>query len=165
MGISIQHDQNGLQVTCFRLLWTKKSPIGEEVNWAKQTGPHNPEEAFSNHLHINNPSDSVPLFAYRSKSDFVPLTRSKFLKVLDTAMSNAGITPLKGHGIWIGATLEYLLRKIPFDVVKAKGRWAGDYFLIYLRKHAQILAPYMQENPEVHTTFLQHTILPIHRRG
>ena len=164
-GISIQHDWNGLQVTCFRLPWTKKSPIGEEVNWAKQTGPHDLEEAFSNHLRINNPSDTVPLFAYCSKLGFVPLTRSKFLKVLDTAMSNTRITPLKGYGIRIGATLEYLLCKIPFNVVKVRGRWARDSFLIYLRKHAQILAPYMQENPEVHATFLQHTIPPIRRRG
>ncbi|KAF8551267.1 hypothetical protein OG21DRAFT_1418340, partial [Imleria badia] len=84
--------------------------------------------------------------------------------VLDTAIAAAGLPPLNGHGICIGATLEYLLHKLPFDVVKVKGRWAGDSFLIYLRKHAQILAPYMQANPEVHTAFLQHTIPPICRR-
>ena len=73
-------------------------------------------------------------------------------------MNAARITPLKGHGIHIGATLEYLLQKIPFNVVKVKNRWARDTFLVYLHKHAQILAPYMQANPEVHATFLQHTI-------
>lgn len=164
-GISVQQDRNGLQMTCFRLPWTKKSPIGEEVNWAKQVGPHDPGEALDNHLRINDPPAAVPLFAYRSRSSFIPLTRSKFLKVLDTAFAAAGLAPLKGHGIRIGATLEYLLRKIPFDVVKVKGRWAGDSFLIYLRKHAQILAPYMQANPEVHSVFLQHTIPPVRRRN
>lgn len=57
-------------------------------------------------------------------------------------MIAAGITPLKGHSICIGATLEYLLYKIPFDIVKVKGRWVGDSFLRdYPCKYAQILAP------------------------
>jgi hypothetical protein len=73
------------------------------------------------------------------------------------------MTPLKGHGIRIGSTLEYLLRHIPFDVVKVKGRWASDAFLLYLRKHAQILAPYMQAALALHKSFLQYTIPPIHR--
>ena len=152
-------------MTCFRLPWTKKSPIGEEVSWAKQDGPHDPEEALNNHFRVNNPPVAAPLFAYHAKAGFTPLTRSKFLKVLDNAITAAGLQPLKGHGIRIRATLEYLLRKIPFEVVKVKGHWAGDSFLIYLRKHAQILAPYMQANPEVHSVFLQHTIPPIRRRN
>ena len=51
---------------------------------------------------------------------------------------------MHGHGIRIGATLEYLLRGIPFDVMKVKGRWVSNAFQLYLRKHNQILAPYMQ---------------------
>ena len=117
---------------CFHLPWTKKSPISEEVNWVKQEGPHDPEEALDNHFHVNNPPATIPLFAYHSKTGFTPLTRSKFLKVLNTAITAAGLPPLKGHGIRIRATLEYLLRKILFNVVKVKGQWAGDSFLIYL---------------------------------
>ncbi|KAF8549731.1 hypothetical protein OG21DRAFT_1447561 [Imleria badia] len=170
VGVSTQRDRNGLTMTCFRLPWTKKSPIGEEVNWAKQNDPHDPEEALANHFRVNDPPPDLPLFAYRAHTTrggmgFTPLTRSKFLKVLDSALSSAGLPPLKGHGIRIGATLEYLLRGIAFDVVKVKGRWAGDSFLIYLRKHAQILAPYMQAEPKVHAAFLQLTIPPIRRRN
>ncbi|KAF8551266.1 hypothetical protein OG21DRAFT_1445479 [Imleria badia] len=75
-SVSTQFDRNGLQMTCFRLPWTKKAPIGEEVNWAKQNGPHDPEEALENHFRVNNPPDSVPLrvFTYRAHSAFVPLT-------------------------------------------------------------------------------------------
>ena len=47
----------------------------------------------------------------------------------------------------IGAMLEYLLRGVPFDVMKVKGRWASNAFQLYLRKHNQILAPYMQSMP------------------
>lgn len=31
---------------------------------------------------------------------------------------------------------------IAFDVVKAKGHWSSEAFLIYLKKHAEIMAPY-----------------------
>ena len=108
-GVSMQQDRNSLQMTCFHLPWMKKSPIGEEVNWAKQEGPHDPEEALNNHFHVNDPPATVPLFAYHSKTSFTPLTCSKFLKVLNTTITTAGLPPLKGHGIRIGATLEYLL--------------------------------------------------------
>ena len=65
-GISTQHDQDGLLVTCFRLPWSKKSPIGEEVNWARQDSPHDPESTLNNHFHVNNLTNSVPLFTYQS---------------------------------------------------------------------------------------------------
>ena len=40
-----------------------------------------------------------------------------------------------------------LLRGVPFDVVKSMGRWSSDAFLIYLRQHAVIIAPYIQGTP------------------
>lgn len=65
---------------------------------------------------------------------------------------------MQGHGIRIGSTLEYLLRNVPFDMVKVKGRWASNAFLVYLRRHAQILAPYMQATPTMQEQFLRHTV-------
>jgi hypothetical protein len=91
-----------------------------------------------------------------------PLTKSKFLEVVHQAAVSAGLEKLQGHGIRIGSTLEYLLRGVPFDVVKVKGRWASDAFLVYLRKHAQILAPYMQDRPEVHEAFVR-IAMPVRR--
>ncbi|KIK98422.1 hypothetical protein PAXRUDRAFT_134233, partial [Paxillus rubicundulus Ve08.2h10] len=61
----------------------------------------------------------------------------------------------------IGSTLEYLLRNVPFDVIKVKGRWASNAFLIYLRRHAQILTPYMQAQPSLHESFLRLTLPPV----
>ncbi|KZT18308.1 hypothetical protein NEOLEDRAFT_1030631, partial [Neolentinus lepideus HHB14362 ss-1] len=90
-----------------------------------------------------------------------PLTKTAFIQRLSKAARAAGIDPLQGHGIRIGATLEYLLRGVPFDVVKVKGRWASDAFILYLRKHAQILAPYMQAVPEVHEHFVRYTMPPV----
>ncbi|KDQ55580.1 hypothetical protein JAAARDRAFT_85090, partial [Jaapia argillacea MUCL 33604] len=76
-----------------------------------------------------------------------PLTRTEFLKWLSSAATALGVESLKGHGIRIGATLEYLLRGVPFDVVKSIGRWSSDAFTLYLRQHAVIMALYMQGTP------------------
>ena len=92
-----------------------------------------------------------------------PLTKPAFIKALATAATKAGLEPLQGHGIHIRSTLEYLLRGVPFEVIKVKGRWASDAFLIYLTKHAQILAPYMQAQPKVHAEFVRLTMPRIRR--
>jgi len=70
-----------------------------------------------------------------------------FLDRIQTIAISIGEDNLKGHGIRIGATLEYLLRGVPFDVVKSLGRWASEAFVLYLRQHAVILAPYIQNHP------------------
>jgi hypothetical protein len=70
---------------------------------------------------------------------------------------------LKGHGIQIGGTLEYMLRGVPFDVVKAMGRWSRDAFMLYLRDHALILAPYIQAQPHL-KPFMCHIILSLRSR-
>ncbi|OAX36336.1 hypothetical protein K503DRAFT_772630 [Rhizopogon vinicolor AM-OR11-026] len=155
-------DRQSLITTNFHLPRTKSAQGGENVFWAKQLGPSDPQEAFLTHLRINNPPAGGALFAYRHKEDmYRPLTKSKFLSRLSAATKAANRTPVQGHGIRIGATLEYLLRNVPFDVVKAKGRWASDAFLLYLRRHAQVMAPYMQATPIIHEQFLHHTMPPV----
>ncbi|CAA7268205.1 unnamed protein product [Cyclocybe aegerita] len=129
-------DANGLTTTAFHIPVTKTEPIeGEDVSWSKQNGDTDPAAALDKHL-----------------------------STLAKAAQAAGLDPLQGHGIRIGSTLEYLLRGIPFEVMKVKGRWASDAFLTYLRKHTQILAPYMQANPLHHNEFIRLTMPPI-RRG
>jgi len=155
------HDRQGLEMTNFHLPRTKTALEGEDVFWAKQSGTSDPEEAFRNHLSVNEPPAEGALFSYRYKNSHRPLTKSNFLKRLANATKSAGLRPLQGHGIRIGGTLEYLLRNVPFDVVKVKGRWASDAFIIYLRRHAQILAPYMQETPALHEEFLRYTMPPV----
>jgi hypothetical protein len=73
-------------------------------------------------------------------------------------LSTAGREPLQGHGIRIGSTLEYLLRSVPFDVMKAMGQWAGDSFQLYLRKYAVIIAPYTQSTPLLHEAFVRYAM-------
>ncbi|KIJ09687.1 hypothetical protein PAXINDRAFT_87109 [Paxillus involutus ATCC 200175] len=158
--IRMERDHQGNAITNIHLPKTKSAPNGEDINWARQNGPSDPQAALENHQRVNCPPSNGPLFAYRNSKTHKPLTKNKFLSVLASALKAAGRPPLQGHGIRIGSTLEYLLRNVPFDVVKVKGRWASDAFLVYLRRHAQILAPYMQAQPSLHKSFLRLTLSP-----
>lgn len=148
-------DRKGRKVKKFKLPFTKTSPTGEDVFWGSQSGLTDPRAAFDNHISVNNPPANGPLFAYRYKNAYRALTKREFLKRLSTVSLMAGLDPLQGHSIRIGGTLEYLLRGVPFDVVKTMGRWSSDAFTGYLRRHAQVLAPYLQDTPEVHNRFIR----------
>ena len=114
-----------------------------------------PNAVLAHHLKVNNPPQEGHLFVYCHKNRHRPLTKSRFLAKLAKAARTAGLEPLQGHGIRIGSTLKYLLWGVPFDVMKVKGRWSSDTFTLYLWKHAQILAPYIQAVPAVHNAFAQ----------
>ena len=157
--VTSECDRNGLESTAFQLPQTKTSIHGESMSWSKQNSDTDLEKALTHHLLVNQPPQNGPLFTYQYKNTHHPLTKSTFIKTLATAATKAGLKPMQGHGICIGSTLEYLLRGVPFEVVKVKGRWASNAFLIYLTKHAQILAPYMQAQPEVHAEFI-HIMMP-----
>ncbi|KAF8802321.1 hypothetical protein BYT27DRAFT_7226442 [Phlegmacium glaucopus] len=137
-------------LTVFHLPRTKTTPTGEDVYWAAQEGPSDPHAALVNHYSVNNPPLGSPLFAWRHPQGIRPLTRGEFLKSINAAAATLGIPSLKGHGICIGATLEYLLRGVPFDV---RG------LLLYLRQHAVVIAPYIQGTP-VMEAFTRYTMPP-----
>jgi hypothetical protein len=160
-NLSYEQDCNNLKVTALHLPRTKMAGTeGEDVFWATQEGDTDPTAALENHLRVNQPLEASHLFAYWTKQSCKPLTKTKFLERIGKAARTAGREPLQGHGIRIGSTLEYLLRGMPFDVMKAKGRWAGDSFLTYLRKHAVIIAPYIQATPSIHESFIRYTMPP-----
>ncbi|PPQ80584.1 hypothetical protein CVT24_002719 [Panaeolus cyanescens] len=139
----------GLSVTSFAIPSTKVAPVnGETVQWSRQDGPADPDAAFRNHMAINEPGSQDHLFAWRNpRGVLTPLSRYSFMRRIGSAVSKAGVTRLQGHGLRIGGVLEFLLRGVPFDVVKEMGRWSSNAFSVYLRKHADILAPYIQDAP------------------
>ncbi|KAG2343430.1 hypothetical protein BDR05DRAFT_975979 [Suillus weaverae] len=163
-NVNDTYDHQNLHMKTFFLPRMKSAPEGEEVSWAKQTGPSDPEEAFANHLRINNPPLDNALFTYRHNDSYCPLMKTKFLQCLTSTTKAAGHQPVSGHEIWIGSTLEYLLQNAPFNVIKVKGCWSSDTFLTYLHCHTQILAPYMQAMPALQEQFLCHTmnLPPVH---
>ena len=155
-------DRNNLEETTIFIPWTKVAKErGETIFWAKQDGVVDPHTALANHLQVNNPAANNHLFAFKHGDGFRPMTKVIFLTRINKIVSSNGWQKLTGHGIRVGSTLEYLLRGIPFDVVKAKGRWQSDAFKGYLRKHAQIMAPYMQANPTPYETFVRYAMPPV----
>ena len=143
--LSYDQDRSGFRVMVLHLPRTKTAGSdGEDIYWASQVGDTDPTAALAQHLLVNQPSEASHLFTYKATNTHRPLTKSKFLERVEAATHTAGLEPLQGHGIRIGSTLEYLLRGVPFNVMQSKGRWAGDSFQLYLRKHAVIIAPYIQ---------------------
>ncbi|KAG2063904.1 hypothetical protein BDR04DRAFT_1130966 [Suillus decipiens] len=160
-GLSITTDRQGLVVTKFHLPSTKVSPIeGETIYWAAQEGPTNPKAALDNHFRVNPASESAHLFAWKHATGMRPLSKRQLIKRLATVTAAAKLPDLKGHGLRIGGTLEYLLRGVPFDVVKTMGRWSSEAFTIYLREHATVLAPYIQASPALEP-FTCYTMPPV----
>ena len=159
--LTYDQDRNRYKVTVLHLPRTKAAGNeGEDVYWASQEGDTDPTAALTQHLRVNQPSAASHLFAYKAMNTRRALTKTKFLEKVAEAACAAGLEPLQGHGIRIGSTLEYLLRGVPFDVMKAKGRWAGDSFQLYLRKHAVVVAPYIQATP-IHESFIRYTMPPV----
>lgn len=140
-------DRHGLRVSKIRIPRTKTSAEGEDIYWAEQSDESDPKAALINHFRINDPLPDHHLFAWKHPKGMRPLTRGAFLKRVGIIAKQGGCPELKGHSIRIGGTLEYLLRGIPFDVVKSMGRWSSEAFTLYLRNHAMIMAPYLQDTP------------------
>lgn len=167
-------DRYGNRVTIFHLPWTKVASRGQDVFWAEQDDDTDPKAALAWHIAQNQPSPRGFLFAYYTTSAAGkrvrrPLTIPAFLSRL---RSMAAVAPevarLTGHSFRIGGTVWCLLRSIPFEIVKAKGRWKGDSFQLYLRRHAEIMAPYIQADGDVWqavVTYMRNVVLCERARG
>lgn len=154
-------DRHGHSVTSAHLPVTKTSREGEDVAWGPQQDPEiDPDSLLADHLRVNNPVQAGPLFAWvHPRHGPRALTRSEFMKTVNATAASLGIESLQGHGLRIGATLEYLLRGLSFETVKSIGRWSSDAFILYLRQHAVILAPYLQGTP-IFADFNRHIMPP-----
>jgi len=122
------------------------SKSGKDVCWGKQDGLADPLDAIQTHFRINNPPMGAALFSWCHSAGIRALTHSAFTKRVDGVIS-VSLPKMHFHGLHIGSVLEYLLWNTPFDVVKTMERWSSDSFTLYLRKHAVILAPYVQNTP------------------
>lgn len=146
--VSQKVDRDGRSVTSVHLPVTKTAPQGEDVAWGPNQQPDiDPDTLLAEHIRVNKPAHNGPLFVWHHKNGVRPLTKAEFMKCINTIAVLLAMEPLQGHGLRIGATLEYLLRGLSFETVKAIGRWSSDAFVLYLRKHAVILAPYLQGTP------------------
>jgi hypothetical protein len=90
-----------------------------------------------------------------------PLSKTQVTNKLAIVAKRNNLADLKGHSLRIGGTLFYLLKGVPFDVVKVIGRWAGEAFTLYLRDHALILAPFLQANQQLFNNFMRVAVPPV----
>ena len=156
-------DQHGLPVMKFHLPITKCEPRGEDIQCAPQTNCiTDPQFVLDNHFRLNPAPRDAHLFAWKHpKNGLRPLSRTQVTNKLTEIAKRHKLADLKGHSLRIGGTLFYLLKGVPFDVVKVIGRWAGESFVLYLRLHALILAPYLQTNKQVFDNFVQIAMPPV----
>ena len=108
-NISNRTDQNNLEVTVFHLLKTKLLTRRWKHVWSHQDSITDPKATLNNHLWTNNPPMDRLLFAYRHARGLCPLTKKVFLDWINTIAVSLGEDNLKGHRIWNGGTLEFLL--------------------------------------------------------
>ncbi|KIJ46911.1 hypothetical protein M422DRAFT_93614, partial [Sphaerobolus stellatus SS14] len=146
-GIKVETNGEGIPVMVFSLPWTKVSQTGEKVFWARQNGPADTYAALLTHIHVNNPPVDKAFFSWRCNGDWKVLTKAAFIKRMELAAAEAGLPKMHGHGLCIGSVLEYLTWGLSFEQVKHMGHWKGESFALYLRKHAVVLAPYIQAVP------------------
>ncbi|KAJ8586305.1 hypothetical protein M405DRAFT_908902 [Rhizopogon salebrosus TDB-379] len=139
------------------------APAGEEAHWAAQAGLSDPKAALVNHLRVHPAGPETRIFAWKLEPPhrwLRPLSRAEFTTRVSSAATAAGLPGFKGYRLRFGGTVEYLLRGIPFDVVKSMGSWSSESFTVYLRQHAMILTPYVQPTP-VLEPFTRYTMLPV----
>lgn len=156
--------RHGFAVTIIRLPSTKMSKKdgksdGEEIFWAAQNDETDPAAALANHIRYNAPVPGEHLFSYTDVKGRRPLSKPKLMNTVNDVLKKHD-QHLFGHSFRIGGTLEFLLRGVPFEIVKTKGRWASDSFRKYLRKNGETMAPYIQSQPSVHSQFAQWQFLP-----
>lgn len=163
-NLSFANDPEGRPIIQFFIPFTK---CNKEKGENTQCAPHpgcitDPEAALRNHLRINQVPVHAHLFTWKHpKTGLRPLSKSQVISRITAIAKQHGLPDIKGHSLRIGGTLHYLLKGIPFEVVKVIGRWAGDTFTGYLREHALILAPYLQTDPEIFEAFRRIAMPPI----
>ena len=113
-------DQNNLPVIKFNLQVTKCTHKGEDVQCMLQTNCiTDPEADLQNHFCINPAPSNSHLFAWRHpKSSLQPLSKNQVTAWISAIAKLCGLLELKGHSLRIGGTLFYLLKGVPFDIIK-----------------------------------------------
>ncbi|KAF8121378.1 hypothetical protein EV363DRAFT_1186222, partial [Boletus edulis] len=164
-NFSISTNHKGLPVMKFCFPRSKTSPNGEEAHCA----PHDsssitdPKVALENHFKINPTKPTDHLFAWKHPTKGLrPLSKKEITSFIeDVKRHNPSMPDLKGHSLRIGGTLFYLLKGVPFDVVKTIGRWSSDSFTIYLRHHALVLAPFLQHDAALFDNLCRYILPPV----
>lgn len=142
-NISFLQDQYGLPVIKLALPVTKCVP-----------------DVLQHHFLINPAPPNAHLFAQKHlKNSLHLLSKTQFISRITAIAKHCDLTDLKGHSLHISGTFFYLLKGVPFDIVKVMGRWAGEAFTLYLCHHILVLTFFLQANQPVLEAF-NHIAMP-----
>ncbi|KAK0217764.1 hypothetical protein IW262DRAFT_1449035 [Armillaria fumosa] len=132
---------NGHEWMNFFIPFTKTTKArGDWISVTSTNDDIDPLAAFRNHLRINADLPvSAPLFAYRTKDGWQPLTKEVFLARCSKIWSEDGLDAAGGHSFRIGGTTHWLLIGVDPWIVMRQGRWSSKAFLLYWRKVEEIL--------------------------
>ncbi|KIK73781.1 hypothetical protein PAXRUDRAFT_177491, partial [Paxillus rubicundulus Ve08.2h10] len=156
-------DPEGLPVMKFCIPFTKCSTTGEDTQCAPLPGCiTDPQATLKNHFRVNPAPQDAHLFSWKHpKSGLCPLSKTKVTSRLTAVSKACSLSNLKGHNLWIGGTLHYLLKGVPLDVVKVMGFWARNSFMLYLHDHTLILVLFLQATDKALGSFNHFTMPPV----
>lgn len=122
-GVGENVNRRGLRTTTFRILETKANHTEDETpdRWPFPAWP-NTESPLRGHLEVNNLANGFHLFRDRNKQDGTDDQVDLYEMTSRRRVSCRTLPRMKGHLIRISSTLEYLLHRLPFDVMNRKGR-------------------------------------------
>ena len=147
--VSWLRDANNFEVRAFHLPRTKCAPMGVDTQCAPIPHLTDPLIWLDNHFRINAPGPKDHLFSWKHPRGLRPLTKTEVISRIKHLVHQFDLPDLKGHSLRIGGTVHHLLQGTPFNVMKTMGCWSGDAFTLYLWRHTLILAPYLQERPDM----------------
>ena len=164
-GLFFMQNHQNLLVIKFSIPMTKTLPTGEDVHCVPHIlpSPLDPKTALDNHVRINVSNVESHLFAWRHPTGRLrPLSKKEVIKHIDSiTKAHLNLLDLKGHSLHIGGTLFYLLKGVPFDVIKTMGQWSSKSFTLYLRHHTLVLAPFLQSQPDTLNNLRQYILPPV----
>jgi len=93
-----------------------------------------PVTALLNHLRINHVPSSVPLFSVWSNGHVCPVTDAHFCSFLAKVLKSVGLdsTHYLPHSFRRGGATFTFESSVPSELIKVKGGWRSDCYLIYL---------------------------------
>ena len=152
LDIQVKIDYNSYVITVAHMLYTKAaSELSKDIFWVKQTNWTCLDIAYQNYLHINH-SDS--LFSYSYGREWYFFTCLSFTVKITQTFHNANLASFQNYIFHISDTLEHLLQEVSFNIDKSKRYYASETFTIYLRKHAQTIAFYIQNKSRLYEGFI-----------
>ncbi|KAI6007081.1 hypothetical protein EDD15DRAFT_2383948 [Pisolithus albus] len=150
LPISVSTLENGTQHSFFHIPWSKTTlSLGADISITARDHRTCPLTALLNHCAGNSGLPShVPLFAFRTSSGWLPMTRAWFLQKCNLTWVSVGFPDMPGHAFRIGGATELLLQGVPPDVVATQGRWKSQAFLEYWRQINSILPLFISSSAD-----------------